>query len=74
MYKYPNDKQRVTSVIISIYNEIQKKKKKRKKEKAKNRRYVLHLLTYSSAIDMNALERKNREKKKKKKRKNCCLL
>lgn len=73
VYMYPNDKQCVTSVIIPIYNEIQKKGKKTKERELSNRRYMFFIVSHiSSAIDR--YERVFEEKEiKKKKKKNCCL-
>jgi len=44
-----------------------KYKRKTKERELRNRRYVLHYLTNSSAIDMNALEEKNKKKRRKEK-------
>lgn len=52
---YPNDKQCVTSVIIPIYNEIQKRERERTK---KNHRYCCSSLSHKNTFD----EEKKRKK------------
>lgn len=67
VYKYPNEK-RVTSVMIPIYKEIQKKRKR--KENERELRIIAMFLIFShasSAINMNAQEKRKTPKRNEKK-------